>query len=47
MPREPYPDAERGFTEADMGDPVRRGAYLATVGHCMECHTPMAENLTL
>ncbi len=40
MPREPYPDAEKGFTEADMKDPVRRGAYLATIGHCMECHTP-------
>jgi len=35
-----YPDAERGFTEADLADPVRRGAYLATLGHCMECHSP-------
>ena len=23
-------------------DPVERGRYLATVGHCMECHTPGA-----
>jgi len=22
------------------GDPVLRGAYLAEVGHCMDCHTP-------
>ena len=43
VPREPYPDAERGFTDADMANPVRRGAYLVTIGHCMECHTP-AEN---
>jgi len=47
VPREPYPDAERGFTEADMASPVRRGAYLAAIGHCMECHTPMQEGKTL
>lgn len=35
---EPYPDAERQYTEADLQDPVTRGAYLATLGHCMECH---------
>jgi mono/diheme cytochrome c family protein len=28
------------MTAADMSDAVRRGFYLATVGHCMECHTP-------
>jgi len=36
--REPYPDAERGYTDVDLGNPVTRGAYLATLGHCMECH---------
>jgi mono/diheme cytochrome c family protein len=36
--REPYPDAEAGFTAAAFTDPVRHGAYLATIGHCMECH---------
>ncbi|MFP5412221.1 MAG: c-type cytochrome, partial [Gammaproteobacteria bacterium] len=45
--RETYPDAERGFTEADLRDPVRRGAYLATIGHCMECHTPTVQGRTL
>lgn len=35
-----YPDAERGFTQAMMKDPVERGRYLVTIGHCMECHTP-------
>jgi mono/diheme cytochrome c family protein len=38
--RDSYPDAEKGFTEALMSDPVRRGAYLVTIGHCMECHSP-------
>ena len=33
------PGAERPFSEADMADPVKRGFYLATIGHCMECHT--------
>ncbi len=37
---DPYPEAEKGFTEAMMADPVKRGAYLVTVGHCMECHSP-------
>jgi mono/diheme cytochrome c family protein len=37
--RDVYPDAEKGFTEADMRDPVRRGAYLVTIGHCMDCHS--------
>ena len=22
-----------------MADPVKRGFYLVTIGHCMECHT--------
>ncbi|MDD2917785.1 cytochrome c [Rhodoferax sp.] len=47
IPRQPYPDAEKGFTEADMLNPVRRGAYLATIGHCMECHTPFKDGKTL
>jgi mono/diheme cytochrome c family protein len=32
--------AEKPFAEADLNDPVKRGFYLATIGHCMECHTP-------
>jgi mono/diheme cytochrome c family protein len=36
--RDPYPDAEAGFSKAMFADPVRRGAYLVTIGHCMECH---------
>jgi mono/diheme cytochrome c family protein len=39
--REPFVLADRGFSERDMQDKVRRGAYLATIGHCLECHTPV------
>lgn len=37
--RDPYPDAESGFNKGMFTDPVKRGAYLATIGHCMECHS--------
>lgn len=33
------PGAEKPFSDADMTDPVKRGFYLVTIGHCMECHT--------
>ena len=36
-----FPGGEKPFTEADMGDKVKKGFYLATIAHCMECHTPM------
>lgn len=39
----PYPDAQKHMSEAEMRDPVARGRYLAMIGHCMECHTPMAK----
>jgi mono/diheme cytochrome c family protein len=42
-PHQPYAEAERGFSAADLRDRVRRGAYLATIAHCMECHTPMGD----
>jgi mono/diheme cytochrome c family protein len=32
------PGAEKPFDEAAMSDPVKRGFYLATIAHCMECH---------
>jgi mono/diheme cytochrome c family protein len=31
--------ADKPMGEADLRDPVKRGFYLATIGHCMECHT--------
>ncbi|MEO6897576.1 MAG: c-type cytochrome [Caldimonas sp.] len=41
--RDAFATADRGFASADMADPARRGAYLATIGHCLECHTPQGE----
>ncbi len=35
------PGAEKPYTEAMLTDKVKKGFYLATIGHCMECHTPM------
>lgn len=37
------PGAEKPMSESDMSDPVKRGFYLATIGHCMECHTPIVD----
>lgn len=45
--RDAYPDAEAGFTEEQvLRDPVRRGAYLVTIGHCMECHSAWARGVS-
>lgn len=40
MQRVVFPGAEKPMAESDMADPVKRGFYLATAAHCMECHTP-------
>jgi mono/diheme cytochrome c family protein len=34
------PGAEKQMTADDLNTPVKRGFYLATIAHCMECHTP-------
>jgi mono/diheme cytochrome c family protein len=34
------PGAEKPMTAADLSDPVKRGFYQVTIGHCMECHSP-------
>ena len=39
------PGADKAMSEADMADPVKRGFYLATIGHCMECHTPLVNDV--
>ncbi len=38
------PGTDRPMTEKDMADPVKRGFYLVTIGHCMECHTSAGAN---
>jgi mono/diheme cytochrome c family protein len=44
--RDPYPDAENGFNKAMFTYPVKRGAYLATIGHCMECHSAWSRGVS-
>ena len=44
--RDPYPDAEAGFSKAMFADPIRRGAYLVTIGHCMECHSAWSRGVS-
>jgi mono/diheme cytochrome c family protein len=39
------PGAEKAMSEADMADPGKRGFYLVTIGHCMECHTPLVNDV--
>jgi len=33
------PNAEKPVDEGVLADPVKRGFYLATIAHCMECHS--------
>jgi mono/diheme cytochrome c family protein len=41
IPRQVFPGGEKSFTEADLNDKAKKGYYLATIAHCMECHTPL------
>ena len=40
LPHHAFPGSEKPFTEAMLSDKVKKGFYLATAAHCMECHTP-------
>ena len=44
--RDPYPDAEAGFSKTMFAGPVKRGAYLVTIGHCMECHSAWSRGVS-
>ena len=39
-----YPDAARSMTAEEQQTPLRRGAYIAGLGHCMACHARRAED---
>ena len=39
VPHQIFPGAEKPIDLTDLNDKVKRGFYLATIGHCMECHT--------
>jgi mono/diheme cytochrome c family protein len=41
LPHVIFPGAEKPFAQRDLNDKVKHGFYLVTIGHCMECHTPM------
>jgi hypothetical protein len=32
----------KSCSQADLDDKLKRGFYLVTIGHCMECHTSFA-----
>ena len=38
-PLQPFPPAAKPMSEAELNDPVKRGLYLAAVGHCVACHS--------
>jgi len=40
IPHQVFPGAEKPMSDADLNDKVKRGFYLVTIGHCLECHTP-------
>jgi mono/diheme cytochrome c family protein len=40
VPHQVFPGAEQAMAEADLDDKMKRGFYLVTIAHCMECHTP-------
>jgi mono/diheme cytochrome c family protein len=42
-PPQIFPGGEQPYTQAMLDDKLKRGFYLATIGHCMECHTPMVK----
>lgn len=41
---EPVPGSEKSIGDEVPTDPIRRGAYLASLAHCMECHSRTPDN---
>jgi mono/diheme cytochrome c family protein len=41
--RQVFPGGEKPYTPDMLKDPMKNGFYLATIGHCMECHTPLVK----
>jgi mono/diheme cytochrome c family protein len=44
LERETPPYTGSQMKDADMADPLKRGRYLVTIAHCLECHTPEGPN---
>jgi mono/diheme cytochrome c family protein len=45
MHAELVPGGEKPIAEDALRDPVKRGFYLATIAHCMECHARRADGV--
>jgi mono/diheme cytochrome c family protein len=45
MPAPPVPGAEQPMTEEDLKNPVKHGFYLASLAHCMACHSRVSEDV--
>ena len=41
LPHHVFPGAEKAYTRAHFTDKLKLGFYLVTIGHCMDCHTPL------
>ena len=41
LPQTFVPNAQQPANEGDLKDKVKHGFYLATIAHCMECHSPL------
>ena len=39
------PGGDKPFTETMMSDKLKKGFYLVTIAHCMECHTPLEKGV--
>ena len=46
LPHHVFPGAEKAYTAADMNDKVKKGFYLVTIGHCMECHSAWSRGVS-
>ena len=44
-PPQVFPGGEKPYTEAMQSDKIKKGFYLATIGHCMECHSPLIKGV--
>ena len=45
MPAPQVPGAEKPMTDVDLKDPVKHGFYLASLAHCMACHSRVSEDV--
>lgn len=41
VPRSEVPGGDKPYTEAMLNDKLKKGFYLVTIAHCIECHSPL------